>query len=377
MSRQLDNKAHGVARTRALEGQSQRFDRVVREQCTVRISAASTKKAVLVKRRDQLSGGAPPCHTVDVRPLSGRRHQQSRVSRVQIGLVAGGALISLAYVFSIAAPAGAITINQLVTTLSPAGPVVTGTAVTDAASLVGTNVDSINGTISYAVYSDSACTNLVAALGSNLTVTNGVIPASTIWTATPTGQYWFQATFSDPAFHITAVTSACASEPLTVVSPSVPAGGTGSSTATSTPATTPSTSTSTTTAGPASSSAVPGTTATLPGVIAAGAATTTTVAQSATTTTLGKTSATTVPSTVTNSTTAPSVTTTTTATAGTPAPTPAVAAVPGATSVHTGEPWAGSHPYLVLLFATGLGLLATGLIRRRRSAAGDGNSVSN
>jgi MYXO-CTERM domain-containing protein len=39
----------------------------------------------------------------------------------------------------------------------------------------------------------------------------------------------------------------------------------------------------------------------------------------------------------------------------------------GATTVHTGEPWAGSRPYVVVVFALGLSLLGLGEVRRRRA----------
>jgi len=43
-------------------------------------------------------------------------------------------------------------------------------------------------------------------------------------------------------------------------------------------------------------------------------------------------------------------------------------AISGATTVHTGEPWAGSRPYVLLVFGFGLSLLGFGGIRRRRVA---------
>jgi hypothetical protein len=41
--------------------------------------------------------------------------------------------------------------------------------------------------------------------------------------------------------------------------------------------------------------------------------------------------------------------------------------VAGATSVHTGEPWAGSKPWLIAVLALGLALTAMGQTMRRRS----------
>ena len=48
----------------------------------------------------------------------------------------------------------------------------------------------------------------------------------------------------------------------------------------------------------------------------------------------------------------------------------AVVATPisGATTVHTGEPWAGSKPFVVVLIAFGLSLMGLGYFQRRRVA---------
>jgi len=42
-------------------------------------------------------------------------------------------------------------------------------------------------------------------------------------------------------------------------------------------------------------------------------------------------------------------------------------AIKGASSVHTGEPWAGSSPYVLAVLAFGLSLLGLGAVRRRRA----------
>jgi uncharacterized repeat protein (TIGR01451 family) len=47
--------------------------------------------------------------------------------------------------------------------------------------------------------------------------------------------------------------------------------------------------------------------------------------------------------------------------------TAAQGAIAGATTVHTGEPWAGSTPYVRAVFAFGLSLLGFGVVRRRRA----------
>lgn len=78
--------------------------------------------------------------------------------------------------------------------------------------------------------------------------------------------------------------------------------------------------------------------------------------------------------------TSPSTSTTVTTTSAntTPATTPAAstasspvaatpAAISGATTVHTGEPWAGSKPYVIAVVAFGLALMGFGFFERRRA----------
>jgi hypothetical protein len=69
-----------------------------------------------------------------------------------------------------------------------------------------------------------------------------------------------------------------------------------------------------------------------------------------------------VPVTTTSATDPATGSTTTSATAKAPT------AVSGATTVHTGEPWAGSGPYLAALVAFGLSLVGLGYRQRRRTA---------
>ena len=57
-----------------------------------------------------------------------------------------------------------------------------------------------------------------------------------------------------------------------------------------------------------------------------------------------------------------------TAAAGGSSTTPSTAAVSGATTVHTGEPFAGSAPYVAGMAALGGSLMGLGLVRRRRTA---------
>jgi hypothetical protein len=50
-------------------------------------------------------------------------------------------------------------------------------------------------------------------------------------------------------------------------------------------------------------------------------------------------------------------------------------AITGATTVHTGEPWAGSRPYVVAVVAFGLSLMGLGFFERRRTALRSGARV--
>jgi len=69
-------------------------------------------------------------------------------------------------------------------------------------------------------------------------------------------------------------------------------------------------------------------------------------------------------------TTATTQTTPVTTTAATAASTTSTATTPiaGATTVHTGEPWAGSRPYVVAVVAFGFSLMGLGFFERRRMA---------
>lgn len=91
------------------------------------------------------------------------------------------------------------------------------TAVIDTATLSGSNAPVAAGTVSYTVYSDSACTDSVASAGT-VTVTDGAVPASTpVSLATP-GTYYWQASYSGDSFNEASV-SPCGSETETVSSP--------------------------------------------------------------------------------------------------------------------------------------------------------------
>src|SRR4029077_2466235 len=79
----------------------------------------------------------------------------------------------------------------------PAISVLPNTAVTDSASLTGTNAATATGTVTYNVYSDNLCaTTPVSAGSAKPIVTPGTLPASDpVSLATP-GTYYWQAVYS-------------------------------------------------------------------------------------------------------------------------------------------------------------------------------------
>jgi len=87
-----------------------------------------------------------------------------------------------------------------------------GTAVSDTATLTGTNISTAGGTVGYTQYTNSTCTDGATSAGTK-TVTNGVVPASDALTPTA-GTYYWQASYSGDASN-NAVISGC-DEVLTV-----------------------------------------------------------------------------------------------------------------------------------------------------------------
>jgi hypothetical protein len=78
-------------------------------------------------------------------------------------------------------------------------PVPAGTAVTDTATLSGTNASTATGTVTYDVYSDSACTVAVNAGKPETTTTPGTLPASDPVTLSTAGTYYWRASYSGDA----------------------------------------------------------------------------------------------------------------------------------------------------------------------------------
>jgi len=78
-------------------------------------------------------------------------------------------------------------------------PVPAGTAVTDTATLSGTNASTATGTVTYDVYSDSACTVAVSAGTAEAITTPGTLPDSDPVTLSTAGTYYWQASYSGDA----------------------------------------------------------------------------------------------------------------------------------------------------------------------------------
>ena len=116
-------------------------------------------------------------------------------------------------------------VATLGTTLSGGGQagasisVVQGTPVTDAATLSGAGAPTATGPVSFNVYSDAGCTALAAAAGT-AKMAAGVSGPSTAISTLPPGKYFWQAHYSGNLQN-QAATSACGTEVLTVLTPTV------------------------------------------------------------------------------------------------------------------------------------------------------------
>jgi uncharacterized repeat protein (TIGR01451 family) len=92
----------------------------------------------------------------------------------------------------------------------------TGNPVTDSATLTGESADA-GGTVTYTVYSDSACATVFGDAGT-VNVTNGSVPNSNPVTFTAPGTYYWKAAYSGDANNEAAV-STCTDETVTVIAP--------------------------------------------------------------------------------------------------------------------------------------------------------------
>jgi hypothetical protein len=114
---------------------------------------------------------------------------------------------------------------SVTTTLSDAGPISIGTSVHDSATITGATANA-GGTISYAIYSDNACSALVDDVTPTVnSVVNGVAPDSDSHQFNSAGTFYWQATYSGDTNNTGPVSSACTSETL-VVSPNTPSAAT-------------------------------------------------------------------------------------------------------------------------------------------------------
>jgi PQQ-like domain len=94
------------------------------------------------------------------------------------------------------------------------------TAVSDTATLSGTNASTATGTVTYSVYSDSGCTTAVRTGTAENITTPGTLPASSPVTLSTPGTYYWQASYSGDSANAASM-SACGSEVETVTSPVV------------------------------------------------------------------------------------------------------------------------------------------------------------
>jgi hypothetical protein len=101
----------------------------------------------------------------------------------------------------------------IATTLSATSPINIGTAVHDSATLTGATSNA-GGTVTYTVYTDSACTLNPQSAGT-VNVTNGVVPDSNPITFNSAGTFFWQAVYSGDANN-NGATSVCTTEQLVV-----------------------------------------------------------------------------------------------------------------------------------------------------------------
>jgi hypothetical protein len=99
-----------------------------------------------------------------------------------------------------------------------------GTAVTDQATLSGTNSAEATGTVTYKVYSDAGCSDLVNGGTAETITTAGTLPASAPVTLDTAGTYYWQASYSGDTYNSSSK-STCGSETETVEAPVVTTSG--------------------------------------------------------------------------------------------------------------------------------------------------------
>ncbi|HVC39246.1 MAG TPA: hypothetical protein VNH20_04630 [Candidatus Dormibacteraeota bacterium] len=106
---------------------------------------------------------------------------------------------------------------SIATQTVPASPVSLGTSVYDTAALTGATANA-GGTISYGLYSDASCANLVVSLTpTNNAVVGGVVPHSNSYVFNAAGDWYFEATYSGDNNNVGPVSSSCATEEIVVM----------------------------------------------------------------------------------------------------------------------------------------------------------------
>jgi alpha-tubulin suppressor-like RCC1 family protein len=90
----------------------------------------------------------------------------------------------------------------------------------DTATLSGFNSGTAGGTVTYVLYSDAACTQVVPGAGGQVTVTGGSVPGSAEFTFANEGTFYWQASYSGDASNLGS-TSSC-SDPNEVVTVTAP-----------------------------------------------------------------------------------------------------------------------------------------------------------
>jgi hypothetical protein len=91
-----------------------------------------------------------------------------------------------------------------------------GTPVTDQATLTGTSLAGAQGSVTYSIFSDSACTTPVGTPTMVPVGTGGSVPPGPTLTSLPLGTYFLQASYSGDLNHQPSM-SACGGETLTIV----------------------------------------------------------------------------------------------------------------------------------------------------------------
>jgi hypothetical protein len=129
------------------------------------------------------------------------------------------------YIFTVNAgqPLTPTTVATSLSGGSQTGPSISvppSTAVTDSATLSGTNAATATGTVTYDVYSDSACTDAVSTGSPDTITTPGTLPPSSAVTLNTPGTYYWQASYTDTGDPLNASSmSTCGSEIETVTAP--------------------------------------------------------------------------------------------------------------------------------------------------------------